>query len=528
MNHQDATNRPNILLIEDSLSHAMIYLSYLSKAGLDATHIDNGGAGLLHIKENPPQLVILDLELPDIPGMSILKYIRDNHLPCAVIIITGHGTINVAVEAMQSGAFDFLTKPFDAEHFNSTVNNALDHQNLNQQMSKHEADDARQQYHGFIGGSKAMQQVYHMIDNVALSKASVFICGESGTGKELCALAIHHRSPRAQMPFVALNCASIPKELMESEFFGHVKGAFTGAHSEREGAVEQADGGTLFLDEICEMDLNLQSKLLRFIQTGIYRKVGSDKERKIDIRFVCATNRSPLEEVTKGNFREDLYYRLHVIPLNLPPLRERDQDVVLIANHLLKIYAAEEGRKITGFSPEAEQILLTYQWPGNIRQMQNVIRMIVVLNNTQTITPQLLPPPLNSIKGAPVPPAKQISTNNDEPHSSAVQTDSVSSNVAQSLPFEQLTGQTREQSTEQLSNHSTASQNETGIEHSQPSNDFGLNSDGKIEPFGVYERKIIEAAIAQCDGNVPEAAAQLALSPSTLYRKIQGWKTDKK
>ena len=522
LNHQDSTDRPNILLIEDSPSHALIYLSYLSKSGHEATHIDNGGAGLLRIKENPPQLVILDLELPDIPGMSILRYIRDNHLPCAVVIITGHGTINVAVEAMQSGAFDFLTKPFDADRFNSTVENALAHQSLNQQMSKHKAEYERQQYHGFIGGSSAMQQVYQMIDNVALSKASVFICGESGTGKELCALAIHNRSPRAKMPFVALNCASIPKELMESEFFGHVKGAFTGAHAEREGAVEQADGGTLFLDEICEMDLNLQSKLLRFIQTGIYRKVGSDKERQIDIRFVCATNRIPLEEVTKGNFREDLYYRLHVIPLNLPPLRDRDQDVVLIANHLLKTYAAEEGRNITGFSPEAAQILLAYQWPGNIRQMQNIIRMIVVLNNIQIITPQLLPPPLNTLKGAPVPPAKQMRTVQDESHSSTIQTDTVSGNVAQSLPLEQVRKLSSEQSGVPANVQLTALQNETAV------NDFGLNGDGKIEPFGVYERKIIEAAIAQCDGNVPEAATQLALSPSTLYRKIQGWKTDKK
>ena len=511
---------PQILLIEDSTSHAMIYMKYLTKAGYNAKHIDNGGAGLVHIKENPPEVLLLDLELPDIPGMSILKYINDNSLPSSVIIITGHGSINIAVEAMQSGAFDFLTKPFNADRLNDTVKNALAHQSLSQQVCQEKDKRKRQQYNGFIGASESMQTVYQMIDNVALSKASVFICGESGTGKELCAQAVHERSPRKSAPFVALNCASIPKELMESEFFGHIKGAFTGAHTERKGAVELADGGTLFLDEICEMDLNLQSKLLRFIQTGIYRKVGSDKERKVDIRFVCATNRSPLEEVTKGNFREDLYYRLHVIPINLPPLRERDKDPALIAKVLLKNYAAEESKNIEGFTPEAEDILNAYQWPGNVRQMQNIIRMIAVLNSSTHIAPEQLPPPLNTVQISSVtkqtPPLAKTDT------------------VAQSLPVnEQQAAANRASPIESQTNNTHAHNNEDTPEqvHSnseEQGDTLDLSSIEKIEPFGVYERKIIEAAISKCEGNVPEAAAQLALSPSTLYRKIQGWRTEKR
>ena len=361
-----------------------------------------------------------------------------------------------------------------------------------------------------------MQTVYQMIDNVALSKASVFICGESGTGKELCAQAVHERSPRKNGPFVALNCASIPKELMESEFFGHIKGAFTGAHTERKGAVELADGGTLFLDEICEMDLNLQSKLLRFIQTGIYRKVGSDKERQVDIRFVCATNRSPLEEVTKGNFREDLYYRLHVIPINLPPLRERGEDPAMIANALLKSYAAEENKLIEGFTPQAEAILNAYQWPGNVRQMQNVIRMIAVLNNSKEISPEQLPAPLNT-----------VTVTQTQQHSKTSTAASQEASANGQGQGQEPQNQEKMAQTLPVNEQQTADPAQLNAQAAEE-NTLDLSSIEKIEPFGVYERKIIEAAISKCEGNVPEAAAQLALSPSTLYRKIQGWRAEKR
>jgi len=224
----------------------------------------------------------------------------------------------------------------------------------------------------------------------------VFITGESGTGKEVCAEAIHARSDRANGPFIALNCSAIPKELMESEIFGHVKGAFTSAHEDRAGAAELANGGTLFLDEVCEMDFALQAKLLRFIQTGTFRRVGGAKEMKVNVRFVCATNRDPKEEVALGRFREDLYYRLHVLPMNLPALRERGEDILLLARTFLSRFAEEEGRHFQGFDAEAEAALISYRWPGNVRQLQNVIRRVVVLHDGNLVTDAMLDLPVGA------------------------------------------------------------------------------------------------------------------------------------
>lgn len=525
MNTKTIKKRPQILLVEDSQSHAMIYLDYLSKGDWDVTHVETGGDGLMFVKQTPPSLVLLDLELPDIHGMAILRYIVENQLPCSVVIITGHGTIDTAVEAMQAGAFDFLSKPFDTQRLTTTVENALEHARLQMQPWLHKDEFHDSQYYGFVGASQVMQKLYQTIDKMAPSKASVFICGESGTGKELCARAIHDSSPRANKPFIALNCASIPQELMESEFFGHVKGAFTGAHTEREGAVALADGGTLFLDEICEMDLNLQTKLLRFIQTGAYRKVGSDKERRVDIRFVCATNRSPLEEVTKGHFREDLYYRLHVLPINMPPLRERGTDILLLAKAFLSRYGAEENKKFTGFTAETEDIFLKYQWPGNIREIQNTIRIITVMCSDSVIEATQLPATILNSVGQQS--ASQASSSAVEPlraHSASVlpfPSQNANHELAQSLPCE-------DGYTTSIANIASVDKAQCEVAALVLEEHVQLNDKAQIKPFGVYERKIIEAAIEQCEGNVPEAAAHLALSPSTLYRKIQNWRTDKR
>jgi len=245
-------------------------------------------------------------------------------------------------------------------------------------------------YHRFLGTSKPMRTIYHIIDNVATSKASVFITGESGTGKELCADAIHKESQRKDEPFLILNCAAIPKDLMESELFGHVKGAFTGADKNRLGAASIADGGTLFLDEIGDMDLNLQAKLLRFVQTTTFQKVGSSNLEKVDIRFICATHHDPITAIKAGRFREDLYYRLNVISIKLPALRQREDDVLLLAKHFLMRYTIEENKLFVNFAPETEEILKNYDWPGNVRQLQNVIHNIVVLNEAEVVTPDML------------------------------------------------------------------------------------------------------------------------------------------
>jgi DNA-binding NtrC family response regulator len=432
-------------------------------------HVETGAAALAYIAGETPDVVMLDLELPDMNGMEILKHIYRHHLGCAVVIITAHGSVDTAVAAMRYKALDFIEKPFDAKRLLVTVRNALQHRQLTRLLQVYRENFTRQEYHGFIGASLPMQAVYRIIESAAPSKASVFITGESGTGKELCAEAIHKQSPRRDKPFVALNCAAIPGELIESELFGHLKGAFTGASGERQGAASQADGGTLFLDEIGDMSLDLQSKLLRFIQTGSFHKVGGNKAETVDVRFLCATHRDPLSEVRAGRFREDLYYRLHVIPLHLPPLRERDGDVLLIARHFLQRYAGEEHKSFLRFSSEVEEVLSRYDWPGNVRQLQNIVHSIVVLNDAEEITVEMLPPPL-------VYPSRD----------------------------------------------STAPNGNGRRAHGQE-NVPGARITDKIIPLWLVEKQAIEQAIELCEGNIPKAAALLEVSPSTLYRKRQRW-----
>jgi DNA-binding NtrC family response regulator len=459
------SSQPTLLLIEDSGSLAAVYQGYLRKENLQLIHKETGGDAMQYLAAQVPNVVLLDLKLPDMDGMDILKHIHEMGMPCSVVIITAHGSVDVAVDAMRYGAFDFIEKPFNAKRLLVTVRNALERQSLNDLVETYRESFDRERYHGFIGASLAMQAVYSTIDSAAVSKATVFITGESGTGKEVCGDAIHQQSPRKNQPFIALNCAAIPRDLMESEVFGHVKGAFTGAASERKGAAGQAHGGTLFLDEICEMDMDLQSKLLRFIQTGSFQKVGGSQLEQVDIRFVCATNRDPWVEVQAGRFREDLFYRLHVIPIALPALRERDQDVLQIARHFLLEYAKEEGKPFKGFSPECEMVLLDYHWPGNVRQLLNVIRNVVVLHQAELVTPQMLPPPLNTL-------------------SSKVPIKPVAKPISQTSSSEETSG---------------------------------------IQPFWITEKQTIERAIALCDGNIPKAASLLEVSASTVYRKLQTW-----
>jgi DNA-binding NtrC family response regulator len=469
----------NILLVEDTPSLARLYEQYLDGEDADVTAVGTGKEALEALNTETPSVVLLDLRLPDMDGLDILKEMQAREMPSEVVVITAHGSINVAVEAMRAGAYDFLVKPFNAERLLVTVRNAIKHHSLSA-IAKKVEDITRKRYFDFVGSSLAMQAVYRTVDAAATSKATVFITGESGTGKEVAAQAIHAQSPRGKGPFVAINCGAIPKELMESEIFGHVKGAFTGAHADRDGAASRASGGTLFLDEICEMELALQTKLLRFIQTGTFQKVGGSKTEKVDVRFVCATNRDPMAEVEAGNFREDLYYRLHVIPVHLPPLRDRNGDVIEIAQHFLVQYAGEEGKQFASFSPEAEQVIGQFEWPGNIRQVQNVIRNIVVLHDGDVVTVDMLPPPLN----------KLVATAE--------------------------AGAQAEQPAEQPRDAGPADAAAGGAEE----------ADGDIMPLWKVERDVIVRAIEACDGNIPKAAAKLGISPSTIYRKKLSWETE--
>jgi len=464
-----ASERPKVLIVEDSMSLGAVYRAYLRDEPLDLAHVPDGASAMVRIQRDPPQAMLLDLQLPDMDGMDILRYVHENRMPMSVVIITGHGSVDKAVDAMRYGAFDFAEKPLNQKHLIVTLRNAIDKVRMSDLVDRIRDDFQRDHYHGFVGASLSMQAIYRIIDSAAPSRATVFVTGESGTGKEVCAEAIHRQSDRRRAAFVPLNCAAIPRDLMESEIFGHVKGAFTGAVRDRIGAAKQADGGTLFLDEIAEMDMELQSKLLRFVQTGMFQPVGGTAVEKVDVRFICATNRDPLAEVAAGRFREDLFYRLHVIPIQLPALRERPEDILELASHFLLHHAKEEGKQWQGFVPEVESILLAYDWPGNVRQLQNVIQNVVVLYDGDLVTRNMLPPPLDAV----VPGDSQARP------SIAPRADARADAVAKD---------------------STA-----------------------IRPLKDVEREAIETAVAYFQDNVPRAAAALGVSPSTIYRKRQTW-----
>ncbi len=459
-----------LLLVEDTSSLAMVYEAVLTRAGHRVTCAATL-AGARAACANRPRLVLLDLQLPDGDGLDLLDELRQAGSESRVIVITANGSINRAVQAMRAGAFDFLVKPFDETRLVSAVENAL----ASAPMAADPEPPADQAvaFEGFIGRSAEMQEIYRMVRAIGRSTATVFITGESGTGKEVCARAIHAKSNRAKKPFVPLNCAAIPRDLLESEVFGHLKGAFTGALSDKPGAAAVADGGTLFLDEICEMDLSLQTKLLRFLQTSTIQPVGAPRPVPVDVRIVCATNRDPAEEVRAGRFREDLYYRLHVVPIRMPPLRARPEDIIDIAEASLAQFAAEEGKAFQGFDPDVARLLAARPWPGNVRQLLNVIRNVVVLHDGPTVRADMLPAELAPGAGAPAAAAPEAGWTGPAPEAAASTRDHVAALIGMSL--------------------------------------------------ADLERELIEATIDHCGGSVPRAARMLAVSPSTLYRKRETW-----
>jgi len=454
-----ADTRPLVLIVEDSISLATLYQHQLGQEKVRVRLAETLAEARRVLEEELPIAALIDLKLPDGDGTTLIADLKARDPDIAVVVMTAHGSINTAIGAMRAGAVDFLVKPFTEERLRTTLRNCLEQRRLVRLVRTMSPSLGSEHFEGFIGQDASMQAVYRIIDQAASSRASVFIQGESGTGKEVCADAIHRRSNRRGRPFVALNCGAIPHELIESEVFGHVKGAFTGATSDREGAASRADGGTLFLDEICELDLSLQTKLLRFLQTGDVQKVGSDRAIKVDVRIVCATNRDPLAMVKAGQFRSDLYYRLHVIPLLLPPLRDRGEDAVLIARHLLAQYAAEEGKNFTGFTADAEAAILRYAWPGNVRELQNVMRQVSVLQSGETATLDMLPADLRRVPRAAAP-AGSIRT---EPGPATPK--------------------------------------------------------AAIRPLDLVEQEAIEQAVRACGGNMTEAAALLGISVKTIYRK---------
>src|SRR5688500_14680776 len=373
-------------LMSDSLRQHLTDEGYavdVSSSGTQAIDLFDGGAH---------HLVICDLQLPDMDGLELLRHMKDAKPSTEVIVVTGYGSVQVAVEAIKSGAFYFVDIPFDFEELSPLVEKALERRelvaetaNMRRQLS------TRAEYFNSIGSSKPMQTIYETIESVAKSDANVLIVGESGTGKELIANAIHYQSLRSKKPFIKVNCAALPKELIESELFGHTKGAFTGAHADKEGLVQHAAGGSLMLDEIAEMPIELQPKLLRVLQERSYRKIGSEKTYAVDFRLVCSTNRPPADAIRDGLLRDDLFYRISTITIHVPPLRERSEDIQLLTEHFLHMYAQKYERPISGVSQAAYQRLFGHSWPGNVRELQNVLERAVLLAKGARIEPVDLP-----------------------------------------------------------------------------------------------------------------------------------------
>jgi DNA-binding NtrC family response regulator len=378
--------------VDDDDSTADSLRLNLAEEGYTVDTAATGGRAIELFDQGGHHLAICDLQLPDMDGLEVMRHIKDARPNAEVIVVTAHGSTTKAVEATKAGAFDFVDKPLNFEELELRVQNALKHRelvaenaNLRRQLS------TRSEYFNIIGGAKSMQTIYETIESVAKSDANVLIVGESGTGKELIANAIHYQSLRSKKPFIKVNCAALPKELIESELFGHTKGAFTGAHADKEGLVQHAAGGSLMLDEIAEMPVELQPKLLRVLQERSYRKIGSEKTYAVDFRLISSTNRPPADAIRDGLLRDDLFYRISTITIHVPPLRDRSEDIQLLTEHFLHMYAQKYERAITGVSQAAYQRLFGHAWPGNVRELQNVIERAVLLAKGNRIEPVDLP-----------------------------------------------------------------------------------------------------------------------------------------
>lgn len=465
-----------ILIIEDDPTMAILVAAYLKEESHIVSVVYSGAEGLKEVAEKRPACVLLDLNLPDMHGFDVLKSIQKANPGCATVVITGETSMSTAIDAMKHGAHDFVSKPISPERLKVSVKNALESVEL-KEIAENYQKISREGFQGFIGKSPKMQAVYTILESAAQSNASVFITGESGTGKELTAHAVHNLSARDNKPFEVLNCAAIPHNLLESEIFGHVKGAFTGATSDREGAASRANGGTLFLDELGEMPMDLQPKLLRFIQSGTFTPVGGSRQQEVDVRFICATNRNPLAAVKAGLLREDLYYRLNVIPVELPPLRERGDDIMRLAEYFLKLSSEEEGKEFEDFSPEVVNLFSQYRWAGNVRELENSIRRIVILNSGKTVKLDML----NALEQESMPAVEDVAV------------------TAHVKP-------------------------EIGVTPTTSS--FLPQKPDDIKPLHFYEREAILAALSACDGNITETSKRLDINPATIHRKQKQWKQD--
>ena len=376
-----------ILVVDDEQGLREVLSIMLKRAGYAVTSVSDGEEAIEQLQKEIFDLVITDLRMPKVDGMEVLRAVKSASPETVVLIITAFATADSAVEAMKQGAYDYLTKPFQVDEVQLIIRNALEKRRLTTENILLKREMASQSsFAQLVGQSDAMQKVFDVVKKVADSKSNVLICGESGTGKELVARAIHYNSVRSTSPFVAVNCSAVPETLLESELFGHIKGSFTGAISNKAGLFEVANGGTIFLDEIGDTTPTIQVKLLRVIQEREFRRVGGTQDIKVDVRIVAATNKDLEKAVADGSFREDLYYRLDVIPIRLPPLRLRSGDIPLLVSHFLTRFSKESGKPMPVLSPEAMQVLLGHEWRGNVRELENLIERVVAFSTGGPVT----------------------------------------------------------------------------------------------------------------------------------------------
>jgi putative PEP-CTERM system response regulator len=381
----------SVLVVDDEVG-ARESLRMILKTDYEVFLAKDAEEAFIQIKERSPDIILLDIILPDLDGLKVLEKIKQTEPEMTVIMITATKTVKTAVEAMKLGAYDYVTKPFDIDELRLIISRALSTKSLKEENKRlREEINKSLGFGNIIGKSKEMREIFKVVRQIADSKSTVLIMGESGTGKELISRAIHYNSSRKSYPFITINCAAIPETLIESELFGHEKGAFTDAIKTKKGLFEEADGGTLFLDEIGELSLTTQAKILRFLEEREFNRVGGSKTIKVDVRLITATNKDLSQMIKKGGFREDLYYRVNVVPILLPPLRERREDIPLFLEHFINKFNDENNKNVKGVSKEALELMMNYEWPGNVRELENLIERVIALTSSEYIQPYELP-----------------------------------------------------------------------------------------------------------------------------------------
>jgi len=385
-----------ILIVDDDEVSCQLFAETLEQEGYHVDQAHSGDEALALLRDNLHDLLVIDVRMPGLTGLEVTRTVHAKQASLPIIVMTAFGSMETAIEAIHEGAFDFISKPMNLEEIKKTVSRALAQRALQDNAQKSSVEIRSEPSGAIIGMSPAVMEVYKTIARVAPTKSVVLILGESGTGKERIARAIHQHSPRANHPFVAVDCGALTETLLESEIFGHVRGSFTGAVADKKGVFEEAEGGTCFLDEIGDISPNMQAKLLRVLQEHEVRRVGGKDWVKVDARVIAATNQNLDALVAKGTFRQDLYYRLNVVAIHLPPLRDRVEDIPLLAGYFLKCYSQENGKSVTAISDAAMKLLCDYSWPGNIRELENAIEQAVVLSNQPVLAPDDFPPAVRS------------------------------------------------------------------------------------------------------------------------------------